>query len=165
MIKMIFASDTKGGIGYKGKLPWNCPEDLKFFKETTDSNAVLMGRETFDGLPFKNGLPNRLNYVITRNKKLTSSGSSLVFYEDDLGGVLDTYIAHGIDLFVMGGASIYEQALPYVDKIYHTVIDGDYECDTFFNLPENIMEYFFLEDMYSLSDKATVYVLERKRHV
>ena len=57
-IKMIIATDCIFGIGKDNKLPWDCPEDLKYFKEQTLNDCVVMGRKTYESLPFENGLPN-----------------------------------------------------------------------------------------------------------
>ena len=65
MISMIVAMDANRVIGYKNKLPWYIPDDLKNFKQLTSNNVVVMGRKTYESLPFQHGLPNRINVVVS----------------------------------------------------------------------------------------------------
>lgn len=130
MIKMILATDINGGLGLNNSLPWHIPEDLQYFKSVTEGKTVVMGRKTFDSLPFKNGLPNRLNWIISNNKKSAGIGNivtGLIEWEhhaDYLSRVRG-------DIWVIGGKSIYEQLFPYVGEIHHSVLNKEYECDTF----------------------------------
>lgn len=159
MIKMILASNTNGGIGFEGKLPWHIPEDLQYFKSVTDGQTVIMGRKTFESLPFEDGLPNRSNILISSNyyvgkrclnfKDLTSIKTYITMKEPLLRG----------DIWVIGGASIYEQLFPYVEEIHHSVIYGDYECDTFVDTDKWIdSEDWKLVETKVLSERATVFI-------
>lgn len=137
MIKMILASTEDGGIGLNNKLPFHCPEDLRYFKDQTENSAVIMGRKTFESLPFKNGLPNRSNYVVTSG----TDGYKTLWYNDNtltikcsfsrIAGWLDEWKYHEDTVCIIGGKTIYEQLLPHIQEIHHTTVKGDYECDTF----------------------------------
>lgn len=137
MISAIVAVDNNWGIGFNGDLLEHIPEDLRYFKEITENNWIVMGRKTWDSLP-KKPLPNRPHLVITNNP--TS-------YED-IDGVIFTKIGQaklimhtqkGIDFFVIGGGQIYEKLLPMCDRVYVTKIFKDHDqVDTYFpNLDES----------------------------
>ena len=134
MIKLIAAYDDNNGIGKDGKIPWNVPEDLEWFKHLTTGHVVLMGYKTWQSLGNK-ALPNRENIVLTKN-----SYSSLFYAApdihvvDDFEAALWTYkkIANpGKDLWIIGGAQVYQKALDLdlVDEMYLAHIHGDYNCD------------------------------------
>ena len=76
-IHLIWAQDYDGGIGKNGQLPWYIPEDLKNFKKITLDSTIIMGRKTWDSLPFK-PLPNRRNIVISRNPEISITGCEVV---------------------------------------------------------------------------------------
>ena len=171
-IKMIIATDRNFGIGKDNKLPWDCPEDLQYFKEQTEGSVVVMGRKTYESLPFDNGLPDRKNYVLTGTKRfMTTFGDSLelpsfpcvdnsrqsyfcnrTFIHNFLGFSKE-------DVWIVGGASVYNQFLPRVEEIHHTIVDGEYDCDTFFDM--SFLEDWVLHESFSLSDEATVNIWRR----
>jgi dihydrofolate reductase len=120
-----------GVIGKGNDLPWHLPEDLKHFKQLTLGKAVLMGRKTFDSIFARlNGpLPNRKNIIITRQPDYTAPEGVLVFHS-----LQEAIKDAPEDIYVIGGAEIFKQALPYCEKAYITHIHGDYEGDAY--LPE-----------------------------
>ncbi len=125
-LHLIVAHARNGAIGIEGKLPWYLPEDLKHFKRTTLGKPVIMGRVTWETLG--RPLPGRRNIVITRNADYAAEGIDVVHsLEEALELVKDSPVA-----FVMGGAQIYEQALPVVKTAHVTVINADFEADAFF---------------------------------
>lgn len=126
---IIAAVADNGVIGSYGKLPWHIPEDLKRFKQLTSLNIVMMGRKTFDSLDNR-PLPNRLNLVLTRNPQI-SSNPNLKFVSDPIK-IIHEYVNDKRSLYVIGGAQVYEQMLPYVDALDITRVKGNYEGDTFF---------------------------------
>ena len=120
-------------IGKDGKVPWTCPEDMRRFKELTTGFPVIMGRVTFESIGFPDGLPGRANIVVSGHD--TFSHGSGVTVVNSVSAAIDK--CRGMDVnecFVIGGASVYREALSLgeVDRIYLTVIPGDYEGDTFF---------------------------------
>jgi len=128
MISIIVAIAEKGAIGEKNGLLWKLPNDMKRFKELTTGHTVIMGRKTYESLP-KGALPDRTNVVITRN-----TGASFerceVFH--DLTTAIDKH-KNEKEIFIIGGANIYEQAMIYADKLYITNVHHFFEnADTFF---------------------------------
>ena len=112
MIIGIAAVDRKGAIGKGGKLPWHYPADMKFFRETTTGHAVVMGRKTW--ITIGKPLKNRLNIVLSRDQNIEPRESLLVL--TDIESVLSFYSSLTTDLFVIGGAQIYEAFLPHIEK-------------------------------------------------
>lgn len=126
-ISIIVAIARNGAIGRNNDLLWHISADLKRFKEITKGHQVIMGRMTYLSLP-KRPLVNRTNIVITDNKD--------EFFE---GCITVHSIEEALDLcndreesFIIGGGSIYRQFLPFADKLYLTLVDKDFEADTFF---------------------------------
>lgn len=125
MIRLIAAIDQKRGIAKGDVQPWFIPTDEKYFLEQTSKwgGEVLMGAKTYEiiGHP----LSNRKNYVATSDAVMVN-GAEIV---SDLVEFLKGF---GRDLWVIGGASIFEQALPYADELFLTEIQADFGCDKFF---------------------------------
>lgn len=126
-INIAVAIADNYAIGKDNKLLWHMPADLKFFKKTTTGHTVIMGRKTFDsvGKP----LPNRTNIVITRRSDLQIPGVIVVNGLDEAFSAVKEADA---EIFVIGGAEIYKQALPKVQRIYLTTIHHTFDADTFF---------------------------------
>ncbi|HLP05838.1 MAG TPA: dihydrofolate reductase [Paludibacter sp.] len=125
---IIAAIADNYAIGKSNNLPWHLPADLKHFKQLTTGHAVVMGKRTFESLP--NGpLPNRTNIVLT---SLMSEGVNKGYFEaDSLEDAL--YLCENEEhVFVMGGATVYKQALDRVDSMYITWVHGNFSADTFF---------------------------------
>jgi dihydrofolate reductase len=133
-------SDEKMGIGAKGTIPWRIPKDMAFFKKLTTEaekgkvNAVIMGRKTFESIPpdFR-PLSNRLNIVITRQTDKKEEGG--VIFVNSLESALDKARKDpNVDqIFVIGGAEVYREAMIYPCKVYMTRIMTTFpECDVFF---------------------------------
>lgn len=134
MISAIVAVDNNWGIGFNGDLLEHIPEDLKYFKEITNNNWIVMGRKTWDSLP-KKPLPNRTNVVITNNPH--SDDDALFLRLNNIKLIMKQQ--KGIDFFVIGGGQIYEKLLPMCDRVYVTKIFKDHnQVDTYFpNLDES----------------------------
>lgn len=127
-INIIVAMDKNGVIGKDGKLPWNVPSDLQFFKTATLGRTVVMGANTHASIG--RSLPNRTNIVLSRG---TNFG---------VPQVLD--IAKKEEIFVIGGAQVYSAFLPHAENLIITTIDGEFEGDTWF--PEYNKDNFKLVD-------------------
>lgn len=121
MIKIIVGQSLNRVIGRLNKIPWHVPEDMAHFKNTTMGHIVVMGRKTFESLP-KGALPGRMNIVLTRDKNFTADNITVMHSVDE---VLNWYKADSTqrDLYVMGGAKVYRQFLPYAEAIDLTSID------------------------------------------
>lgn len=128
MITLIVAMDPHNGIGIDGKLPWHIKDDLKLFKERTLNHKVVMGRKTYESIG--KPLPNRENIVVTRNQSLPCLDHVRVInnFEDFLNENLST----DEEIFIIGGAEIYQIALPYANRLAISHINKSYNCDTFF---------------------------------
>jgi dihydrofolate reductase len=130
-VSLIAAVARNGAIGKNMTLPWHYPEDLKFFRQTTQDKVVIMGRKTFLSLNNK-PLPRRLNIVLTRD--LTYDAPSCVIAHSVETALAIAREAKGDDqeVMIIGGADIYTLFLPYADRLYLTIIDQNFEGDVFF---------------------------------
>lgn len=126
-ISIIVAIDENKAIGKDNQLLWHLPNDLKFFKKTTSGHPIIMGRKTYDSIG--KPLPNRKNIVITRNKDLKIEGAEI--YTSLAEALKD--LEEENEVFVIGGAEIYNQALPLSDKIYLTQVHHKFDADTYLN--------------------------------
>lgn len=137
MISAIVAVDNNWGIGFNGDLLEHIPEDLRYFKELTIDNWIVMGRKTWDSLP-KKPLPNRPHLVITNNPMSYEDMDEVLFAKIGQAKLIMN-TQKGIDFFVIGGGQIYEKLLPMCDRVYVTKIFKDHDqVDTYFpNLDES----------------------------
>lgn len=139
-VNAILAHDDKFGIGKDGKLPWpHSPADMKWFRDCTNGHVVVMGRKTWESIGSKK-LPNRTNIVVTRSR---IEGNPDGVYYGDMSALINMIRKDYPDLktWIIGGADIYKQALPYCDNIYLTHIKGDYNCDAFVPLRDYLIGY------------------------
>lgn len=157
MIIGIVAVDTNGAIGKGGKLPWHYSADMKFFKETTTGNAVVMGHNTWRSL--KRPLPNRLNIVLSRKSEIEPQDSVLVLR--DVESALSTARDLKTDLFVIGGEQVYRAFLPYIEKWIVTEVPLTIEAADAF-APQNYLEGFEVVDSRELEDNLIVCFYERR---
>jgi len=128
-LALIVAKADNGCIGRDNKLPWYLPGDLKYFKQATLGKPIIMGRKTWESL--KGPLPGRTNIVITRQASYQAEGAKVVPSLDEALTLAEhVALIDGADeAVVIGGAEIYGQALPRVDRMYitevHAAVDGD----------------------------------------
>lgn len=153
MYKMIAAVDNVGGIGKDGSMPWgNIKEDLQFFEQQTKNHICVMGRKTYEDIlrmkkenqkenkKVKKLLKNRTSYVLSKDENFEPEGASQVFSVEQVQQKHPDQ-----DIFILGGQGIFEQYLKYTSVVYCTVIDNNYNCDTFFPV-ENLDGMFKIED-------------------
>ncbi|MFA9559872.1 dihydrofolate reductase [Evansella sp. AB-rgal1] len=126
MISMIAAMGENRVIGKDGDMPWHIPNDLKYFKQVTSNHAVIMGRKTYDSIG--KALPNRKNYIVTRDQEFEAPDGEVFHSVKDA----ESLMSSDEEVFVIGGATIYEQFLPIADRLYITLIHEEFEGDTFF---------------------------------
>ncbi len=132
IISIVVAIAENHAIGKDNKLLWYLPNDLKHFKTITSGHTVIMGRKTYDsvGKP----LPNRRNIVITR-QHIDIAGCEVVNSLQEALALCKTEE----EVFIVGGAEIYRQAIPITNKIYLTIVHQNFEGDTYFpEIEENI---------------------------
>lgn len=125
---LLFAMDENRLIGKDNKLPWHLPNDLKYFKETTMNKKIVMGRKTFESIG--RPLPGRETIVLTKNEKFSSEGC-LVFHS------INEFLQFAQnnkeeEIFVIGGAKIFEALLPFADRLYVTEIEGSLKATHIF---------------------------------
>lgn len=131
MISFIVAMSNNSVIGKDNTLPWHLPNDLKHFKTITEGNTIVMGRKTFESLG--RVLPNRHHIVLTKGDTIQESDTvSVVPSIRELKNVLDGLDFDGKEVFIIGGGELFKEFMPYVDKIYATVINEYFKGDTFF---------------------------------
>jgi dihydrofolate reductase len=127
-LKLIYAQAANGVIGRDNTIPWRLPEDMAHLRQSTMGRPVIMGRRTWDSLPPKfRPLPGRTNIVVTRQADWAGNGAAKA-------GTLEEALAlcHGAEeAWVIGGAEIYRQALPYANEVVVTEIGAEFEGDTF----------------------------------
>ncbi len=129
MIAYVWAQDQNGLIGRDGDLPWHLPDDLKFFKERTINQIIVMGRKTFTGMGSR-PLPKRTNIVLTRQATVAADSSVLVMHDKE--AVLKYAQMHADqDLMIIGGAEIFRLFADVVETLYVTRIAGSFEGDTY----------------------------------
>ncbi|MGI6025008.1 MAG: dihydrofolate reductase [Pediococcus parvulus] len=127
MLAFIWAESQNGVIGKQNKLPWRIPDDTQYFKKITTGHTVIMGRKTFESFGAK-PLPHRLNVVLTRKTTLEETEELKVSHS--ITDLLKTYNSNDELVFVIGGKEIYQQLYPYVQMLYRTRIEQDFEGDT-----------------------------------
>jgi len=136
MISIIAAIGKNRELGKDNKLLWHIPEDFKRFKNLTSGHVVIMGRKTYESLPEKfRPLPNRINIVVTRNPNFTTINQLIVVgsIEEAIESAKAKIQNPNNEIFIIGGASIYEQGIKYADKLYLTLVEKEYpDADTFF---------------------------------
>lgn len=125
ILSAIVAVSRNGVIGKDNTLPWRLPADLQYFKKTTSGHHIILGRKNYEDI--RRPLPNRVNLVLSRQAGYEAPGcivlpslESAIHYAQSAGET---------ECFICGGAEIYRQALPMVQRLYLTRIDADFEGD------------------------------------
>lgn len=126
-LTLIAAVDTQWGIGYQNQLLCHLPADLKHFKQLTTGHAIVMGRKTFESIG--KPLPNRTNIVISRNTNLTLPEGCVLAHS--LHEALQ-WILTDQKVFIIGGADLYQQALPLAHELIITHIHHTFKADAYF---------------------------------
>lgn len=128
-MNLIVAVDKNWAIGKNGGLLFNIKEDMKFFRETTLNKVVVMGRKTLESFPNAKPLKNRINIVLTRDESYSCDGAVVVHSFDEMFDELKKYSDD--DVFVIGGAKIYNSLIPYCKNAFVTEIFKEADADTF----------------------------------
>ena len=128
MLSTIVAIANNNVIGKDNKLIWHLPEDLKRFKQITTGKNIIMGRKTFESLG--RVLPNRKHIILCNDMEMDIDNENVEILDDI--SKLDKYINSDEENFVIGGATIYKLLMPYVNKLYITKINHDFEGDVYF---------------------------------
>ncbi|SDZ39836.1 dihydrofolate reductase [Proteiniborus ethanoligenes] len=130
---LIFAVDNNWNIGYDGDLLYKISEDLKRFRKLTEGNIVIMGRRTFEALPNRKSLSNRINIVLTRDKDYEADESIVINSLDSLSTLLEKLQSSSnkkMEVFVIGGGNIARQLIEYCNRAYITKVFKTFPADT-----------------------------------
>jgi len=128
-ISIIVAISENNAIGKNGKIPWHLPNDLQHFKQTTLGSHIIMGRKTYESIG--KPLPGRTNVVVTKQRNLKIKGCEVVNSLD--AALAISRLANQKEVFIIGGASIYETMLSDAEKLYITQVNINIDdADTFF---------------------------------
>lgn len=130
ILSQILAATKNDVIGVSGTLPWDIPEDMQYFKDTTKGHIMIMGRKTFDS--FKGPLPKRFHIVISR-QDIRSEHPSVIYvknFEEALKAASLQTEKYPGEVFIVGGGEIYKQTLPQTNKVYLTRIHMEVAGDT-----------------------------------
>ena len=153
----IVAISKNYAIGKDGKLPWHYSADLKFFKEMTTGNAVVMGANTWRSIGRR--LPNRLNIVLSRSGNVETPAEVIRFA--DKGSVVDFVRDFDKDIYVIGGAKTYADFADVIDRWIVTFVPIEIEgADTF--MPRDFLDNFEETENHDLGDDLHVKILQRK---
>lgn len=135
-MNIIVNVDNNWAIGNKNRLLVSIPNDMKFFRQETTGKVVVLGRKTLETFPQGQPLKNRTNIVLTRDKNFRAGDAVVVHSKEELLEELKNYSEE--DIYVIGGASVYNLLLPYCNVAHVTKTDHEYEADTYFpNLDED----------------------------
>ncbi len=147
-ISIIVAIAKNNAIGKNNDLLWHIPNDLKRFKKLTSGHNIIMGKKTYQSLPFR-PLPNRTNIVITDIIGEIIEGCKMAYSINDAVELMDKENEN----FIIGGGSVYKQFLPVADKLYLTIVHKDFDADIFF--PEiNFDEWEKIEEIFVNDDDS-----------
>lgn len=183
----IYASSSNGVIGSNNTIPWELPEDIKFFKKITLNNIVIMGRKTFESLPYnvRFGLPNRINIIlsnnidkeknstITNNFELETGNNTKIIFTNthNLQSVLNNIYLFinnkNKKIFIIGGATIYNYFTSKIDTWYITEVKKDYLGEIKFK-PYDLNEFTKTEDImnfYSTKENCRVSISKWNRNM
>lgn len=152
-MKLIVAVDKNWAIGKNNRMMWSIPADLKFFRETTKGNVVIMGRKTLESFPQGQPLEERVNIVLTRNPAYKVRGAVVAHSVKEAFKEAGKYDR---EVYVIGGESIYRQILPQCDLAFVTKIDHAYDADTYFPNLDLDEEW----QMTKISEEQTCFDLE-----
>ena len=157
MIIGIVAISRNHAIGKDGKLPWHYPPDLRFFKETTTENAVVMGANTWRSIG--KPLPNRLNVILSGSRNVEAPGKVIKLANKEEVVELAKYL--NCDVFIIGGAKTYAAFADVIDKWIVTLVPEEIEgADTF--MPTDFLDGFSLKESKDLGYGLRAQIMHRK---
>ncbi len=147
-VSIVVAVGKNREIGNAGGLLWHIPEDLRRFKALTLGHPVIMGRKTFESILALLGtpLPGRTNIVITRDPTWHHEGVLVAHSLEE--GLEKARALDDVEIHIGGGAQLYEQALPFVDRLYLTLVDDEKPADTYFPAYEHLFTKKILEEKH-----------------
>lgn len=159
-MKEIVCVDNNWAIGRANDLIYHIPDDMKYFRQKTTGNVVVMGLATLKSFPGSRPLKNRVNIVLCDDPDFRCEGASIVYSIDELLEAVSGYNTDSV--YVIGGASVYAQMLPYCNTVYVTKVDSESPADKYFPNLDESEEWELTEeseeyDYNGLKYKFTVY--------
>lgn len=152
-MKLIVAADKNWAIGKNNKIMWSIPADMRFFRETTKGQVIIVGRKTLESFPQGQPLKDRVNIVVTRNPKYQVKDAVVVH---SIAEAIEQSKKYGKEVYAAGGGEIYRAMLPYCDTALVTKIDHAYEADTYFPNLDDDPEWELCQE----SEEQTCFDLE-----
>lgn len=158
IVSLIAAMDNSRGIGRDNQLPWRLSADLKRFRELTMGHHIIVGRKTFESIG--KPLPGRQMVIITRDPEFKAEGCAVCH---SLPAAIELARANGeTEVFICGGAEIYQQSIALADRLYLTFVDAKVTADTFF--PEfDLQSWSELESIFHPADEKNEFAFTFKR--
>lgn len=154
-MNLIVAADNKWGIGRDGGLLASIPTDMKYFREHTTGKVVVMGRKTLESMPGRRGLPKRINYVLTTDPGYEAERCTVVNSEDELWEELSQYDPD--DVFLIGGATLYNRFYRMCDKLFVTKLDADLNADTFITCFDDDPDYEVVSESEPVTENGITF--------
>lgn len=169
MIISILNCDINFGIGKKNGLLFNLPLDMKFFRETTKGHVVCMGSNTLISFPGSKPLKNRTNIVLSQDVNMNFEGVINVHTFEEFLNKIKEY-SQNEDVYIIGGASIYRQTLPYVDKVLLTKVNADGGAEVFFENLDKHPDFECVDEGEPIMDgdieiRFTTYLNKNKKSI
>jgi dihydrofolate reductase len=155
-ISIIVAIAQNNAIGKDNQLLWHIPADLKRFKQLTTGHTIVMGKRTFESLPIR-PLPNRRSVVITDVAGEEIEGCTMAYSIQDAIEKMDDEKEN----FIIGGGSVYRQFLPIADHLYLTIVQKDFDADTFLEI--NLSDWETIEREDHFDEELPYYYINLKR--
>jgi len=169
MIISILNCDNKYGIGKKNGLLFSLPLDMKFFRETTSGHTVAMGQNTLLSFPGSKPLKNRLNLVLSMDKDFDFENVITVHKMEDFLHIIKEK-SQTEDVYIIGGASIYNQTIEYVDKVLLTKVEADGGAQVFFHNLDEDPNFECIDEGTPIQDgdhiiRFTTYINKKKKEI
>lgn len=158
-VSIIAAMDSVRGIGKGNKLMWHIKEDMKHFKEVTSGHVVIMGRKTYESIG--RALSKRVNIIVTKNQDLKAEGCIIASSFEEALDIAKRQ--ENEEIFIIGGGQIYEQAMPIADKLYLTIVEGNFGADTFFPKFDDFGSVIFEKSSSSEGSRYKFLEIERRK--
>jgi dihydrofolate reductase len=158
LISIIAAIGKRRELGKDNKIPWRIPEDIRWFREKTRGHTVIMGRKTFESIG--RPLPDRINIVVTSQKGYKAEGALVARSLEQAIDIARKQEKNG-EIFIIGGAQIYKQAIGLADRLYLTKIDAEFPADAFFPDYSAFKKEIFRREASGVGYRYTFLILEK----
>ena len=161
-LKGILACDSNFGIGKAGTLPWpRNSEDLREFRDLTTGHYVIMGSKTWEDKMFPKPLPNRKNYILTRNPEYSDARGYVINQNHDLAlkTLMEEANQESKDVWVIGGAEIIELLYFHIEELHLTIFNENYDCDKFVKNP---LDVGFTEKSFEIRSDCVKYIFVKQ---